>query len=96
MCYFAATTAGMVVVPILPDFTGEELDKLIKHSEAKALCVSDRLFTKLSKETVESLNIVIRTKNLSVISQKVEEKEFEKTPTKKIRRFLYSGDNKKK
>ena len=71
VCYFAATTAGMVVVPILPDFTGEELDKLIAHCEAKALCVSDRLFTKLSKQTIESLNIVIRTKNLSIISQKV-------------------------
>ena len=71
VCYFAATTAGMVVVPILPDFTGEELDKLIAHCEAKALCVSDRLFSKLSKQTIESLNIVIRTKNLSIISQKV-------------------------
>lgn len=71
--YFAVTTAGMVVVPLMPDFTGEELDSLIKHSESKALLVSDKLFTKLSKETVASLNIVIRTKNLSIISQTVEE-----------------------
>lgn len=67
--YFAVTTAGMVVVPLMPDFTGEELDSLIEHSEAKALLVSDKLFTKLSKETVSKLNIVIRTKNLSIISQ---------------------------
>ncbi|MBE6221148.1 MAG: AMP-binding protein [Alistipes sp.] len=71
--YFAITTAGMVAVPILPDFTGQELDKLIAHSEAKALLVSDKLFTKLSKETVASLNIVIRTKNLGIISQTVTE-----------------------
>ena len=71
--YFAITTAGMVAVPILPDFTPEELDKLIKHSESKALLVSDKLFTKLNKETVASLNIVIRTKNLNVISQTVKE-----------------------
>lgn len=71
--YLAIVTSGMVAVPILPDFTGEELDKLIKHSESKALMVSDRLFTKLSKETVAALNIVIRTKNLSIISQTVEE-----------------------
>ena len=69
--YFAVTTAGMVVVPLMPDFTGEELDSLIEHSEAKALLVSDKLFTKLSKETVSKLNIVIRTKNLSIISQTV-------------------------
>ncbi len=78
--YFAITTAGMVAVPILPDFTGEELDKLIKHSEAKALLVSDKLFTKLSKETVSSLNIVIRTKNLGVISQTVTEQGSKQTP----------------
>lgn len=71
--YFAITTAGMVAVPILPDFTGQELDKLIAHSEAKALLVSDKLFTKLSKETIASLNIVIRTKNLGIISQTVTE-----------------------
>ena len=71
--YFAIVTSGMVAVPILNDFTSEELEKLIKHSEAKALLVSDKLFTKISKETVAKLNIVIRTKNLSVISQTVEE-----------------------
>ncbi|MBQ5899412.1 MAG: AMP-binding protein, partial [Alistipes sp.] len=73
VCYFAVTTAGMVVVPLMPDFTGEELDSLIDHSESKALLVSDKLFTKLSKDTVSKLNIVIRTKNLSVISQTVKE-----------------------
>ena len=71
--YFAIVTSGMVAVPILNDFTSEELEKLIKHSESKALLVSDKLFTKISKETAASLNIIIRTKNLNVISQTVEE-----------------------
>lgn len=77
VCYFAVVAAGMVAVPILPDFTGEELDILIKHSEAKALLVSDKLFTKLSKQTVANLNIVIRTKNLGIISQTVKERTGE-------------------
>ncbi len=72
--YFAIVSLGMVAVPILPDFTGEELDMIIEHSEAKALLVSDKLFTKLSKATISSLNVVIRTKNLNVISQKNREK----------------------
>ena len=71
VCYFAVTSAGMVAVPILPDFSGEELDMIIAHSEAKALLVSDRLFTKLSKKTIERLNVVVRTKNLGVIAQRV-------------------------
>ena len=71
VCYVAVTSAGMVAVPILPDFSGEELDMIIAHSEAKALLVSDRLFTKLSKQTIERLNVVVRTKNLGVIAQRV-------------------------
>ncbi len=68
--YFAITSGGMIAVPILPDFSGEELDMIIEHSEAKALLVSDKLFTKLSKKTIERLNIIIRTKNLGVIAQR--------------------------
>ena len=71
ICYFAVTSAGMVVVPILPDFSGEELDMIVEHSEAKALLVSDKLFTKLSRATISRLNVVVRTKNLGVISQRV-------------------------
>lgn len=71
--YFAVTTAGYVAVPILPDFTTEDLDRIIEHSETKALLVSDKLFNKVSKTTTDKLNIVIRTKNLSIISQRVRE-----------------------
>lgn len=71
VCYFAVTSAGMVAVPILPDFSGEELDMIIEHSEARALLVSDKLFTKLSKQTIGRLNVVVRTKNLGVIAQQV-------------------------
>ena len=74
VAYFAIVTAGMVAVPILPDFSGEELDMIIDHSESKALIVSDRLFTKVSKDVVNRLNIVIRVKNLAVISQRIKQR----------------------
>ena len=80
VCYFAATCAGMVIVPILPDFSGPELDKIIAHSEAKAMCVSDKLYTKLSPETVEKMNVVIRTKNLAVVNQTCTTKGEGKVP----------------
>ncbi len=72
--YFAITTAGMVAVPILPDFTSDELDLIIAHSEAKAILVSDKLYTKLTKETLNRMNIVVRTKGLNVISQRATER----------------------
>ncbi|MBQ5854734.1 MAG: AMP-binding protein [Alistipes sp.] len=71
IAYFAITSAGCVVVPIMPDFTSEDIDRIVEHSDTKALFVSDRLFSKLSKSTADKLNIVIRTKNLGIISQNV-------------------------
>lgn len=70
VCYFAVVSIGMIVVPILPGFSGEEFDQIIAHSDAKAILVSDKLYTKLSRETLDSKNIVIRTKNLGVIHRK--------------------------
>lgn len=71
IAYFAITSAGYVVVPIMPDFTSEDVDRIVEHSESKALFVSDKLFSKVSKKTAERLNIVVRTKNLGIISQNV-------------------------
>jgi long-chain acyl-CoA synthetase len=67
VCYFAVVEMGMIVVPILPGFSGEEFDHIIQHSESKGLLVSDKLYTKLSRETLDAQKIVIRTKNLGVI-----------------------------
>ena len=78
--YFAITTAGMVAVPILPDFTSSELELIIEHSEAKAILVSDKLYTKLPKSLVDKLNIVIRTKGLNIISQQVKERAEKRIP----------------
>ena len=68
--YFAATISGMVIVPILPDFSGPELDKIITHSEAKALVVSDKLYGKIARTTLDRLQLVIRSKNLGIIAHK--------------------------
>ncbi|MGN0006621.1 MAG: AMP-binding protein, partial [Alistipes sp.] len=73
VCYFAVTTSGYTAVPILPDFTTDDIDRIIEHSEAKALFVSDKLYTKVSKTTIDSLNLVVRIKNLSILSQTVSE-----------------------
>ncbi len=78
--YFAVTTAGMVAVPILPDFTSSELDLIIEHSEAKAILVSDKLFAKLSKQVTDKLNIVIRTKGLNAIVKHVSERAEKRIP----------------
>ena len=78
--YFAVTSAGMIAVPILPDFTSSELDLIIEHSEAKAILVSDKLYAKLSKEVTDKLNIVIRTKGLNAIVKHVSQRAEKRIP----------------
>ena len=34
VAYFAITSAGYVVVPIMPDFTSEDIDRIVEHSES--------------------------------------------------------------
>ncbi|MBR1962980.1 MAG: AMP-binding protein, partial [Alistipes sp.] len=94
VCYFAITTGGYTVVPVLPDFTSADLDRIVEHSEAKAMCVSDKLFTKISKELSAKLNIVIRTKNLSVLSQNVEaEGELSVPQPEDLAAIIYTSGN---
>lgn len=71
--YLAITTAGYVAVPIMANLTTENIDNILVHSEAKALFVSDRLYSKVPKHFLASMNIIIRTKNLKVICQNVTE-----------------------
>lgn len=80
VCYLAVVSSGMIAVPILPDFSQEELNKIIEHSEAKALLVSDKLYAKINKKTVEKLNIIIRTKNLGITHQIKDAEEGVITP----------------
>ena len=70
VAYFTCVTSGIIVVPILPDFTGEEVAKLLKHSETKALFVSEQLFKSIPQDAIESLNICISTTNLNTIAEK--------------------------
>ncbi len=73
VAYFATVISSMVIVPILPDFTRDDITKLILHSEAKALVVSDKLMSKVSTEVIESLNVVIRSTTLEPLFKTTDE-----------------------
>ena len=80
VCYFAAVTSGMTAVPIMPDFSAEEIERLLQHSEARALMISDRQYSRVPKAVFENMNIVIRIKNLSVLNRNVFETGIASVP----------------
>lgn len=65
--YFAVTISDMVIVPILPDFTKDDITKLIVHSEAKAIVVSDKLSLKLSDEAKAAVQLIVRVSTLQPV-----------------------------
>jgi len=66
--YFAITSMGAVAVPILPDFSQEEIGNVLQHSGAVALFVSNSLESKISGYKSEKLRVIFSTEDFSVIS----------------------------
>ena len=43
-CYLAAVTYGVVIVPILPDFSGDDITNIINHSESKIFFADEAIW----------------------------------------------------
>jgi len=65
--YFATQCMGVVVVPVLPDFTAHELENVLKHSEAKAIFVSDNLEYKLDEIDKMNISSSIRINDFTIL-----------------------------
>lgn len=68
IAYFAAVSNGYVIVPILPDFSSEEVENVISHSESKLLIITDRLLSKVENKAFEGLEATILLDDFSLIS----------------------------
>jgi len=66
--YLAITSMGAVVVPVLPDFTPEEVSNVLRHSETSAIFVSGALTGKLAGFSSASLKLLITLDDFAVIS----------------------------
>lgn len=70
--YFACVTSGIVIVPILPDFSRDEVENLLAHSGVKGLFVSGKLSSLISEETYSRMNLAVSTDDMSVICRNSE------------------------
>lgn len=53
--YMAAVTYGAIIVPILQDFSPNDVHHIINHSESVFLFVSDRIWDTLEEEMIEDV-----------------------------------------
>lgn len=65
--YFAISTMGAVTVPILPDFSPEEVQNILTHSESKILFVAELLQNKTDNIETEYLKSVVKINDFSII-----------------------------
>jgi long-chain acyl-CoA synthetase len=58
---------GKIGVPMLPDFSVDEINNIITHSECKGLFVSKRLYHKITDEMKEKLQFIIEVDDFKVL-----------------------------
>ena len=65
--YFAILSMGAVVVPLLPDFSTNEIVNILNHSESKAIFVSKTLLPKLPESGMEFINQIISIEDFHIL-----------------------------
>ena len=88
VAYFSITYFGGVVVPVLPDFHTSDIHHILKHSEAKAVFVSDAQLAKIEENEAPNIAFVIKLDTLEMIDELNSKSYFskikEKISSKKI------------
>jgi len=66
VAYFAAVSYGAVIVPILPDFTAQEIHHIVTHSDAVLLFASDAVYDQLEEKRMRHLKGIFRLEDFSL------------------------------
>ena len=78
VAYFSITAFGAVVVPVLPDFHPADVHHIIRHSEAKAVFVSDRHLSTIEDAGETDVSFVINLDKLELVEQLTNKDYLEK------------------
>ena len=70
--YLSTLTYGAVTVPLLNDFTAEEIHHLVNHSESKFLFAAENIVEKLDYAQLQNLEVVVKLEDMSIVFSKDE------------------------
>ena len=76
IAYFAVTTMGAIAVPILPEFRPNEVHHILRHSDAKAVFISEKQYPKLEDAGIEGLRTVFLMEDFSLVPPQAEAHAF--------------------
>jgi long-chain acyl-CoA synthetase len=66
IAFFAISSIGAVVVPLLPDFHKNEIQNILVHSETKAIFVSKLMYSKIEQEAENLLKTIIYSDDFTI------------------------------
>ena len=69
IAYFAVTSIGAVIVPVLPDFHMSDVHHIIRDCEAKAVIVSKKFLQTIEEAPREKINFVIELDSLTLLEE---------------------------
>ncbi|MEA2091762.1 MAG: AMP-binding protein [Campylobacterota bacterium] len=69
VAYFSVTYFGAVIVPVLPDFHPSDVHHIVRHSEAKAVFVSDRHLSTIVECEETDVKFVIKLDDLKIVDE---------------------------
>ncbi len=90
IAYLATTTMGAVAVPVLPEFHKSEVHHIIRHSEARAIFVSERYFDKVEDLDLSLFSFVALLDNFALIEgemKKITLKQLLRQKERELRRI---------
>lgn len=67
--YMAVVTYGAVIVPILQDFTPNDIHHIVNHSDSVLLFTGDNIWENLEEEQFENLNGIFSLTDFRVLNQ---------------------------
>ncbi len=74
--FLSAISAGLVIVPILPDFNENDTNHIINHSESKLVICAKSMLDKIDITKSEKLQAIVRLEDFGFHSGKVEYMEY--------------------
>ncbi|HFE63162.1 MAG TPA: long-chain fatty acid--CoA ligase, partial [Caldithrix sp.] len=87
IAFFAVTTLGAVAVPILPDFTANQIHHIIRHAGCKAVFVSEKLLDRLEEGEFSELETAILIDTFSIVPLEAAGKKLKKGAKKQVKGF---------
>ncbi len=79
VAYFATTYFGAVIVPVLTDFNQSDIHRIIKHSEAKAVFVSNACLSIIKDYKDSDIKLTINLERLEIIKELSDDADIDKT-----------------